>query len=327
MELPYRPKAMIPRFRIHPNIQDLKNLLYIPQLWVFALFFLFSRPSYGQEMNAQVQVLHDAIQTTNTQIFQTLESDLTEFINNSIWTDETYELEERMRASFVFNITAYSNKTFTGTLQIQSSRPIYNTDYQSITLNHLDKQVSFTYIENTRLEFIETQHLSNLTSIVAFYTYIMLGIEHETFQKGSGKVYFQKCQTIVSNAQSDGTSSGWRSFDGNKTRFWLVDNLTNPTFEPILNCLYMYHRQGLDLMADPATQKTAKDNIRNALLSLKAVHQKRPNSFLMEIFFDTKSDEIVSIFGDGPQIETQELVSTLELMDSGNSSKYENISK
>lgn len=295
-------------------------------LLVISIFTLGKNTS-AQEMNAQVQVLYDAIQTTNTQIFQTLESDLTEFINNNIWTDERYETEERLRASFVFNITSYSNKSFSGTLQIQSSRPVYNSDYQSVTFNHLDKQVSFTYIENTRLEFVETQHLSNLTSIVAFYTYIMLGIEHETFQKGSGKTYFQKCQTIVSNAQSDGTSTGWRSFDGNKTRFWLVDNLTNPTFEPILNCLYMYHRQGLDLMYDTNTQKTAKDNIRTALISLKAVHQKRPNSFLMEIFFDTKSDEIVSIFSDGPQVETQELVSTLELMDSGNASKYENIGK
>ncbi|GAB5558017.1 MAG: DUF4835 family protein [Schleiferiaceae bacterium] len=297
-------------------------------LLLFALsIFSFGKVATAQEMNAQVQVLYDAIQTTNTQIFQTLEADLTEFINNNIWTDERYETEERMRASFVFNITSYSNKTFSGTLQIQSSRPVYNSDYQSVTFNHLDKQVSFTYIENTRLEFVETQHLSNLTSIVAFYTYIMLGIEHETFQKGSGKTYFQKCQTIVSNAQSDGTSTGWRSFDGNKTRFWLVDNLTNPTFEPILNCLYMYHRQGLDLMYDTNTQKTAKDNIRTALISLKAVHQKRPNSFLMEIFFDTKSDEIVSIFSDGPQVETQELVSTLEIMDSGNANKYENIGK
>ncbi len=281
----------------------------------------------AQELNAEVQVLHDAIQITNTQIFQTLEADLTEFINNSIWTDDKYEPEEKISCTFVFNITAFSGQSFDGTLQIQASRPVYNSDYKSILFNHLDKQIKFTYIENSRLEFIETQHLSNLTSIIGYYAYIILGMENESFQKGSGKKYFQKCQTIVSNAQSDGSATGWKSFDGNKTRFWLVDNLTNPTFEPIINCLYMYHRQGLDLMWDESKQTSAKENIKNALLSLRAVHQKRPNSFLMEVFFDTKSDEITSIFSDGPPVDTKDLVAALKLMDSGNSSKYENISK
>ncbi len=295
------------------------------------LFTLLFSLSFGlvkaQELNAEVQVLHDAIQITNTQIFQTLEADLTEFINNSIWTEDNFEPEEKIKCTFVFNITAFSGQSFDGTLQVQASRPVYNSDYKSILFNHLDKQIKFTYIENSRLEFIETQHLSNLTSVIGFYAYIILGMENESFQKGSGKKYFQKCQTIVSNAQSDGSATGWKSFDGNKTRFWLVDNLTNPTFEPILNGLYMYHRQGLDLMWDESKQASAKENIKNALLALKAVHQKRPNSFLMEVFFDTKSDEIASIFGDGPSVETNELVAALKLMDSGNSSKYETISK
>jgi len=170
---------------------------------------------------------------------------------------------------------------------------------------------------------VDNQHLSNLTSIIAYYVYIMIGMDRDSFSPGAGNQYYLKAQAIVNNAQNDPQGIGWRSMDGNRNRFWIVDNLLNPGFENFSKCLYDYHRKGLDLMHDEQRQGEAKSNIVNALMGLEAVHKNRPNSYLMQLFMDAKSDEIMSIFGGGDQVNVEQLKELMKKLDPKNSNKYD----
>jgi len=278
----------------------------------------------AQELRATVQVLSPGIQNTSKQVFTTLETAVREYLNSTQWTRERYEADERIECSFVFNITEQSSvSSFKATLQVQYSRPVFNSSYKSPVLNLIDKQFSFTYLENDRIEFVENTHLSNLSSVLAYYAYIIVGLDHDTFEKGSGEPFYAKAQGVVNNAQNDPQGAGWRSLDGNNNRFWLVDNLLNPAFDNLIEFLYTYHRQGLDVLHDAAQQKTGKAAMANSIAGLRAVHQKRPNSYLMGVVMDAKSQEIVSVFGDGAPVDLKAMQSTLLLIDANNSQLYQ----
>lgn len=280
----------------------------------------------AQELNAQVQVITSSIQATNKQVFTTLETSMREFLNNRKWTDEKYAPEERIRCQFILNVTDYSPGKFKGDLQVLYSRPIYRSGYDSPVLVHRDNQVSFEYLEYDRLDFALNANLSNLTSLLAYYTYIIIGLDHDTYAPLGGSPYYQNAQTIVGNAQG-GRFAGWSSFDGNRNRFWLLDNLTSPAFEPFRISLYNYHRKGLDIMYDPSKQKRAKETIKSALIALEEVNNKRRNSMVMQIFFDAKNQEIVNIFSGGEPIPLAELKESLLELDANNASKYEPMGK
>jgi hypothetical protein len=270
-----------------------------------------------------VVVLSPTIQATNKQVFTTLERAIGDFVNAYKWSNLEYAQEERIKVSFIFNITAYNPpSSFGGNLQVQYSRPVYKSDYSSPVLNFMDSDIGFAYIENQPLDYQPNAHISNLTSILAFYCNAILGMDHASMQRGGGEAFFSQLQNIVSNAQSDNTATGWRSFDGTKSRYWLMDNLTSSAFEPILDAYYTYHRLGMDQMHDATKQQQAKETMRDAILSFQAVFQKRPNALLITSFFDAKSDEIVSVFGDGPPIDIANLIAALKQLDAGRTSKY-----
>lgn len=264
---------------------------------------------------------------TDKSVFDNLATSLQEFLNGRKWTREEFQQEERIKCTFVFTINAYDQQQgkFTGQLQINYSRPIYNSTYQSPVLNWIDDKIQFTYQEGSPIDFVENQHLSNMTSILAFYTYIIIGLDHDTYSPNSGEVYYVKAQNIAAAAQNDNSASGWRSFDGNKNRYWLADNLLNPAFAQVINTLYTYHRLGLDKMYDTKNQEAAKLQIKNSLMALREVHQRRPGSFLVQIFMEAKSDEIISIFSQGPELECRDLVEVLQTIDGPRSSDYDQI--
>ena len=296
------------------------------------LLFVLVVSSFGrlwaQEFQATVVVLSPTIQATNKQVFTTLERAIGDFVNSYKWSNLEYAQEERIQVSFIFTITSYNPPSaFAGNLQVQYSRPIYKSDYNSPVLNFMDSDIGFAYIENQPLDYQPNAHISNLTSILAFYCNLIIGMDRCSMQQGAGEPFFAKLQNIVSNAQSDGVATGWRSFDGAKSRYWLMDNITSPAFEPILDAYYSYHRLGLDIMYDASKQQKAKETMRDAILSFQAVFQKRPNAILITSFFDAKSDEVVSVFGGGPQIDLKGLVNTLKQIDAGRSSKYEALSR
>lgn len=286
------------------------------------LFILLLSPLFmqAQELHCRIQVSHQQIQGTNVKVFETLQTAIYEFMNNKKWTDHIYSVEERIECNITINLTEQiSVDEFKGTIQIQSTRPVFNTSYNSVIFNYMDPNFQIKYVEFQTLDFSETSHMSNLTSILAYYAYIIIGLDYDTFSAKGGYEYFQKAEKIVNNAQG-ATEKGWKAFDDLKNRYWLVENLLNDVYSPIRDCYYVYHRQGLDQMSEKAQEGRAL--IAESLEELKKIHASKPGSFLMQLFFTAKSDEIINIFSDAYPDEKVRMINLLSQIDPMNSSKY-----
>ena len=265
---------------------------------LFAYFLSFQVTS--QELNAQVIVNSDLVNQTNQQIFKTLERALKEFINTQVWTEKVFLNQEKINCSFVFNLSAYSNDQFEATLQVQSERPVYQTSYDSPVLNFLDKDITFSYQEFQPLFFNESSFESNLISLISFYAYVIIGLDADTFLQNGGSRYFEKARQVVNLAQSS-VRKGWKPGDGLRNRFWLIDSLRSNTFKEYRQTMYNYHRSGLDKMTnDPIAGKKA---LMLSIQDLEPLFQRRPNAFLLQLFFDAKVEEIVNLFQEGPKID------------------------
>ena len=254
----------------------------------------------AQELNAQFVVNADLVNQTNQQIFETLEGSLNEFINSQSWSTQDFFPQEKITCSFVLNLSSYNASKFEGTLQIQSQRTIFDSNYDSPVLNFLDKDISFTYQEFQPLFYSPASYESNLVSLISFYVYIIMGINADSLQFKGGDSYFEQAQRIVNLSQQSG-AMGWKQNDSNRNRFWLSDTMRSNTFREYREALYIYHRKGLDLMTENPME--AKNNIINALLPLENLYDRRPNAMLLQMFFDAKADEIVNLFSDGPEVD------------------------
>ena len=228
----------------------------------------------------------------NLPIFKTLEKQLTEFVNNTKWTNKTFSPQERINCSMVININDYSGEAFQGTIQVQSSRPVYGSSYSTPIYNFNDKDFTFRYLEFQNLNFSPTQFESNLISVLAFHVYMILALDADSFTKNGGDAYYKQAQTIANYSQQQ-NYKGWKLEDGLQSRFALIDNVLSPTFKEFRDVMYDYHRKGLDVMSD--NPKEGKENIASALKQFEAMNSRRPNSFLLRTFFDAKADEIEQI--------------------------------
>lgn len=278
----------------------------------------------AQELNCQVQVVSPQIQgTTERRIFDNLQKAIFEFLNNTKWTNDVFGPDERISCSFFINITEkLSNDEYKATLQIQSTRQAYKSSYNSVLLNHNDANFQFKYVEFQPFDFTINQHTTNLTSVLAYYAYVIIALDYDSFSQNGGTPFWQKAQTIVANAQN-APERGWRSQEDTKNRYWLVENMLQPLFSPLRVCIYKYHRLGFDLMyTDVAAGRSA---VTDALLGLEQIHNQRPLSFPMQIFFNAKSDEIVKLFSQGLSDEKGKLVPLLQKIDPGNGIKYQRI--
>ena len=254
----------------------------------------------SQELNAQFVVNADLVNQTNQQIFQTLERSLNEFVNSQSWSNQDFFPQEKITCSFVLNLTNYNASKFEGTLQIQSQRTIFDSNYDSPVLNFLDKDISFTYQEFQPLFYSPASYESNLVSLISFYAYIILGINADSLQFKAGDPFFEQAQRIVNLSQQSG-AIGWKQNDSNRNRFWLIDTMRSNTFREYRETLYTYHRKGLDSMTKLPVM--GKNNIINAILALEDLYDRRPNAMLLQMFFDAKADEIVNLFSDGPKVD------------------------
>ena len=258
----------------------------------------------------------------NLQVFKSLENQLNEFINNNSWTGRSVRPNEKINCAMFLNISSMDNDSFNGTLQIQASRPVYNSSYSSPVYNFNDKNFNFRYQEYQNLNFNPNQFENNLISILAFHIYMILGIDADTFSLNGGTGYFEIAREILDYSQNQGYK-GWASSDGLQSRYFLIDNILSPTYKEYREVMYSYHLRGLDKMADePKMSKTILIEQMNAL---NIMHRRRPNSFLMRVFFDTKSEEIFEIFKDGPKVSTSNLISILNRISPNNSEKWRNI--
>ncbi len=282
----------------------------------------------GQEFLVDVKVQAPKVQTNDRQVFTNLETALRNFINQQAWTQVSFEDKEKIRGSIVITINDYDQGTglMAGNLQCQFARPVYMTDYQSPTLTFLDGDVSFTYRSNEVLDFNPGRHGNNLTAVTAFYCYIALGLDAASFSTQQTN-YLTQAQIVAANAASAGAGGGWDRFTSSRNRFWLIEDLMNPANAEFLTAWYDYHRKGMDRMHDPKQQMAAKEAIATAVLSLQAINTRQPNIFLLRWFFDTKSDEIQQVYGDGPRFQNDELIKSLKTMDASNASKYLNMGR
>ncbi len=293
---------------------------------MYKLIASFLLLSFGiadaQELNCTVQVNSAQITKTNQQIFRTLEKSISEFVNKTEWTDQNFNQRERIECSMFITVTSYANDQFAATIQVQSSRPVFNSTYSSPVFNFNDKDFGFRYIEFENLYFNPNSFDSNLVSVLAFYSYIILGMDADTFSPSGGTKYYTKAQEIASTAQQGGYK-GWSQIDGNQNRFFLISDLLSSTFTPIREAMYSYHYEGMDTMSNDV--KTGKEKIKSTIFSFEKVHGVRPNAFITRVFFDAKADEIQSVFSGGPQIDIADLVDKLNRYSPVNSSKWTSI--
>lgn len=291
--------------------------------FVFFCFLFLVNSANAQELNATVEFNTSQVAATNQQVFKTLKKALTEFINTTKWTEKSYKQNEKISCSFFFNITSFDNvNKFTGSLQVQASRPVYNSTYSSSILNINDKDVNFNYTEYQNLAFNPNSYDSNLMSLIAFYANMIIGIDADTFSIEGGSKAFENASNIVSQAQQT-QEKAWSS-NGNQNRYYFVNDILSTTYTPFRRALYEYHRTALDTMSENPTE--AKENIKKAIQSLAEVAAVRPNAYLTRIFFDAKADEILSVFSDGPKVEVVKVVENLNKLSPTNSSKWNQIS-
>lgn len=279
---------------------------------------------YGQELLCNVRVNSSQIQTSDRKVFQTMQTAIYEFINNNIWTSTKVESEERIECTIMININKkISNDEYEGSIQIQSTRPIYGTSYKSTLFNYLDNNFRFKYLEYQSLEFSNATHLSNLTSVLAFYINIIIGLDFASFSEEGGNEYFNIAQKIVNNAQNT-PEQGWKAFESDKNRYWLANDLLDSRYSDFNLVLYRFHRLGLDKLAEEP--EDSRYEITEAIESMKRIYRRNSSALLLKIFFDSKADEIVNIYSEAFPNEQARIIKTLVEIDPSNSTKYQSIS-
>ncbi len=290
---------------------------------ILLLFIICINHLHAQELNCQVQINTQQLSGTDKRIFDLMKTQIYEFMNNRKWTAETFKNEERIDCSILINITErLAPDEFNATFQIQSRRPVFETSYNSVLLNFIDNDMHFKYAEGQQLDYSETTYLSNLTSILAFYANFVIGLDYDSFALNGGSSYFQKALAIANNAQGS-DERGWKAFDGTKNRYWMINNILDAPFIPLRECLYNYHRNGLDVMSQNAVAGRAE--ILKSIESLSKIHNIKPLSFSLQLFFIAKSDEIINIFSGAKPEEKTKIMEVLTIIDPTNSNKYQKI--
>ncbi len=296
----------------------------------FVLIMLFSlvlHAQQGGELRCNISVESSKIQGTNKRVFQTLQTALYEFMNNRVWTTHTYSQNEKIECNIMVVISEVTGDEYKASITVQSTRPVWGSSYKTTLLNYVDNNFSFTYTEYQTLEFNETQYLSNLTSTMAFYAYIILGIDYDTFSSEGGTDFFKKAETISNNASSS-SDDGWKPFiKSNKNRYWLIKNIMDKNYQPCREFMYKYHRLGLDNMSKK--QAEARIEIANSIDLLKKVFQSKPDPFLflLQVIFDAKADEFANVFSEGMPEEKSRVYNMLMEINATNATKYEKIMK
>lgn len=287
------------------------------------LVFLSTNVALSQELRATVSVNYNQVNNGNPQLFKNLEKQVTEFLNNTKWTENEVKDVEKIDCNFFINVTSYGSNNFEATLQVQASRPVFNSTMSSPILNINDKNFVFRFIEFENMIYDANNFTSNLVSVLAFYSNLIIGIEMDSFSKLGGTDYLEVAANIVNVAQSSGFKGWSQAESGNNNRNFLISDMLSNTFEPFRTAMYVYHREGMDKMSENVLK--GKEGVAKSLELLSEIQKTRPNSLITRTFFDIKSDEIVSIFSGGPKMNVSQLVETLNKISPLNSQKWNKI--
>lgn len=300
-----------------------KLLLVLPLL--LSTFFI-----KAQELSCIIEIEPDPnmqLTATDKQVFEDLKEAMFNFVNNTQWTNDKFTFEERIECSMLLSITDIGGggSRFKGKLQVRSTRPVYKTGYRTPTFSFMDEDIVFQFQRNTILQFSPQQHLNNLTSVLAFYSYMILGFDYDSFSLEGGTPYFNKAQQVVNNAQN-APEPGWQAFgSGNKNRYLLIDNILHQSFQPLRKCNYEYHRLGLDMMHKNIEEGRAE--VAKSLQQLVKVYNNRPGSFLLQDYCTMKRTEIINLFSQSFPKEKGQVINVMKKIDPANSDKYQEIMK
>lgn len=294
---------------------------------LFILLLLVSFRSWSQELNCNVQISAQRIQGSNRQVFETMQRDIYEFMNNTVWTNHVFSYAERIDCNILITINdQISSDEFNGTIQVQLRRPVFNTTYNSTMLNFIDNSFRFRYVEFQPLEFDPGSHRSNLVSVLAYYAYIIIGVDYDSFSPLGGTEFFQVAEKIVNNAQN-APEQGWKPYDSsrNRNRYWLVKNILDKEYEPVRQFIYDYDVHGLDKMESRVAE--ARTSMVESLRLMLDVYRRKPDPFMyfVQIIIEAKSDEFVNIFTEAFPEEKSRVVQILTEIDPANKEKYEAI--
>jgi hypothetical protein len=303
------------------------KLLRFPKYYFIFLLILCPQIISGQELNCNVQVSAQRIQGSNRQVFETMQRDIYEFMNSNVWTNQVYSYAERIDCNVLITLNEQlSADEFRGTIQIQLSRPVFNTTYKSTMLNFMDNNFQFRYVEFQPLEFDPSTHKTNLISVLAYYTYIILGFDNDSFAPLGGTEYFQMAEKIVTNAQN-AVEPGWKPYDAsrNRNRYWLVKNILDKEYEGVRQFMYEYNINGLDKMESRIAE--ARTSMAESLKLIQEVYRRKPDPFMyyVQIVLEAKSDEFINIFSEAFPEEKSRVVQILTEIDPANKAKYEKI--
>lgn len=293
----------------------------------FLIFFIVLSfvSSKAQELNCQITINTDQVQgTAEKQIFEQLQKSIYEFMNNTKWTNDIFTSQEKIDCSLLIIIKQkVSTEDYSASIQVQSTRPVYKSSFRTPVFNFEDDNFEFKFQQFTTLDFNLNSFQNNLTSVLAYYAYVILAVDYDSFSSLGGAPYWQKAQTVLNNAQT-AAERGWRSNEGDKNRYWLIENTLQPVFQGIRECLFQYSFNGLDIMHERVEEGRA--NIIKALELLKPVYASRPASFNMQLFFNAKADELVNIFKGALPEEKTKVLELLMYVDPARTTKYNKIS-
>ncbi len=286
------------------------------------------RISYAQELKANITVASNQVgNNVNQNVFRTLQTALNNFINTRKWTPDNFQPNERIECSFFLNLQPTGDlNVYNASLTIQAARPVFNTSYLSPIINFKDENITFKYVEFQQLEFNENRVsgsdalVSNLTAVIAYYSYMILGFDYDSFSLRGGDPYFQKAQNIVNNAPDGRNISGWKAFDGVRNRYWLVENMLNSRYTIMHDVYYNYYRLGMDKLYED--ENAARVEVMNVLNLLNNFNTDNPNKMINQFFFQGKSTELIKIFSKAPQQDKARASELLQKMDITNAPKY-----
>lgn len=296
-----------------------------------AMILWFGMTAQAQELRCNVVVntnqIQDNVQIADKQIFTDLQQVISEFMNTRRWTEDRFGTEERINCNLIINITKVpSIGVFEANAQIQSSRPIYGTSYESILLNYIDRNWKFQYTPAQPLDFNENIFTSNLAALLGFYANVIIGLDYDSFGRMGGSTYIRKALNIAMNAGQDPSGGpGWRASEDNRNRYWLVENLNNQQMEPVREGLYIYHRQGMDNYLNNPDQ--ARAQILGVLNTFKQVNQLKPSAILTNTFFDSKSNELINIFSEAAPQEKVQAYNLLIELDPTQTERYKKLTR
>jgi len=285
----------------------------------------------AQELNCKVKVLHDKIQNVDQQVFTDMERAIGSFINTRKWTTDEFATTEKIDCTIMFNLTSRdpASEVYAATMNIQSTRPVYNTGFSTSMINFVDRDVSFKFNQFSPLTFDDNRVSGNdaisdnLTAIIAYYVYFILGMDYDSFSPNGGNFYFKKAQNIVTNSPESKTITGWKPVEGNKNRYWLVDQILNPRFSEFHKYWYAMHRMGFDIMYDKPNE--GRQTILNGIATLNKLNRENPNSILIQFFFNAKSTDMLNMLSDMPAPDRASYVTLLSQTDVTNANKYQQL--